>query len=52
MKDTTRHFYEEAVRAAVARIANDLDQALDPAVIAQYGKQSTGEKYLITPNAS
>ncbi len=29
MKDTTRHFYEEAVHAAVERIANDLDQALD-----------------------
>ena len=29
MKDKTRNFYEEAVRAAVERIAHDLDQALD-----------------------
>jgi AraC family transcriptional regulator len=29
MKDKTRNFYEEAVRAAVQRIAHDLDQALD-----------------------
>lgn len=28
-----------------------LRDALDPAVIAQYGKQATGEKYLILPNA-
>ena len=26
-----------------------LEQALDPAVIAAYGKRATGEKYLITP---
>jgi NADPH:quinone reductase-like Zn-dependent oxidoreductase len=29
-----------------------LREALDPKVIAAYGKQSTGEKYLITPQAS
>jgi AraC family transcriptional regulator len=29
MKDKTRCFYQAAVRAAVERIANDLDQALD-----------------------
>ena len=28
-----------------------LRDALDPAVIAQYGRQATGEKYLILPNA-
>jgi AraC family transcriptional regulator len=29
MKDSTRHFYEQAVRAAVERVAGNLDQALD-----------------------
>ena len=28
-----------------------LSEALQPEVIALYGKQATGEKYLITPNA-
>ncbi|QNE31573.1 zinc-binding dehydrogenase [Sphingomonas sp. NBWT7] len=28
-----------------------LDQAIDPAIIAAYGKRATGEKYLITPQA-
>ena len=29
-----------------------LQQALDPALIAVYGKQATGEKYLITPHSA
>lgn len=29
MKESTRHFYQEAIRAAVERVAGNLDQALD-----------------------
>ena len=40
MKDSTRHFYQEAVGAAVERVAGNLDQALDLMELSQIANLS------------